>query len=73
METVVKLKKWGSSMGVILPSDLVRTEKMRPGDELVLHIEKRRNILKELFGAFKFKKSTEQMLKESRELESKWL
>lgn len=35
--------------------------------------KKKQNVLKELFGALPSKKSAEQLLKESRKLESKWL
>lgn len=73
-ETVVKTKKWGNSVGLILPADFVKQQHIHPGEELVIQMKKKQNVLKELFGALPFKKSTEQLLKESRkELESKWL
>jgi len=34
---------------------------------------KKNNVLKEMFGKAKFKKSTEEMLKESRKNISKWI
>jgi antitoxin component of MazEF toxin-antitoxin module len=73
METIVKTKKWGNSVGIVLPSDLIKEEKIKPGDQVILSIEKKHNVLKELFGALQFKKSTDQLLKESREMESKWI
>ena len=74
METVVKAKKWGNSIGVLLPTNIVKEEHIKPGEEMVIEIKRKQNVLKELFGALPFKKSTEQLIKETRkELESKWI
>lgn len=73
METTVKTKKWGNSIGVVLPSELVREEEIKIGEEVVVEIKKKTNVLKELFGALKFDKPTDQLLKEvKRDMESKW-
>ena len=73
-ETIVKTKKWGNSVGLILPADFVKQQHIHPGEELVIGVKKKQNVLKELFGALPFKKPTEQLLKETRkELESKWM
>ena len=46
---------------------------MKKENKIDDNIEEKENVLKEMFGKGKFKKPTEQMLKESRkELESKW-
>ncbi len=74
MALEVKTKKWGSSIGVVIPSEAVERLNIKPDEEIVIEIEKKNNVLKELFGAMKFKKPTEQILKEARkDLESKWL
>ncbi len=73
-EAIVTTKKWGNSIGLILPANFVKQQHIHPGEELVIEVKKKQNVLKELFGALPFKKSTEQLLKESRkELESKWM
>ena len=73
METTVKTKKWGNSLGIVLPSDLVREEEIKVGEEVVVEIKKRTNVLKELFGALKFDTPTDKLLKEVRkDMESKW-
>lgn len=43
MEIVAKPKKWGNSMGVIIPKEIVEKEKITMKDELILHIEKKKN------------------------------
>lgn len=69
---IAKTKQWGNSLALIIPSDKVKEMKLRPGEEVNINIEKKANVLKELFGAMQFNKSTEQLLKEERKLVSKW-
>ena len=70
-----KTKKWGNSIGVVIPSDTVEKLHIQPEEEIIIEIQKKTNVLAELFGAFKFNnKSTEQLIKESKEdMKSKWL
>lgn len=73
-EAIVKTKKWGNSIGVILPAGAVNAENINPGEELVIRFEKKHNVLKEMFGALKFKKPVKDAIKETRrEMESKWM
>ncbi len=70
----VKTKKWGNSIGIIIPSEAVDKLNIKPEENLVIEINKKENVLKELFGAVKFKKPTEEILKEVRkDFESKWM
>mgnify|MGYP001570131613 CR=1 FL=1 len=76
METVtLKLARVGNSVGAIFPADIVKEQHLKPGEELVVTIQKKSNVLKELFGALPSKKSAETVLKEYRKefRESKWL
>ena len=63
---ITKTKQWGSSLAVIIPKDKVIELKLKPGEEINMQIEKKSNILKELFGSIKFEKSVEDLLKEAR-------
>ena len=63
---ITKTKRWGSSLAVIIPKDKVIELKLKPGEEINMQIEKKSNILKELFGSIKFEKSVEDLLKEAR-------
>jgi len=72
VETVTK--QWGNSIGVVIPRDTVDKLNLKPNESVVIEIIKKENPLKELFGAIKMKKPTEQIIKEARiETESKWL
>ena len=62
----VKTKQWGNSIGVIIPKDLVNDLSLNPGDEVSINIEKRKNVLQELFGSHRSKKDTKLILKEVR-------
>ncbi len=68
MGEVVVVRKWGNSVGVILPVGLVEEKKINVNDKIVLDVKKMVS-LKELFGSFKSKKSTQQL---KSELKSEW-
>ncbi|MFA4953033.1 MAG: AbrB/MazE/SpoVT family DNA-binding domain-containing protein [Candidatus Pacearchaeota archaeon] len=73
MAIEVKTKKWGNSIGVVIPVETADRLNLKPEETVIVEITKKENVLKELFGSLKFKKSTEQILREVREnLESKW-
>jgi antitoxin component of MazEF toxin-antitoxin module len=74
MNIEVKTRKWGNSLGLVIPSETVDKLNIKPEETIVIEITKRENALKELFGAVKFKKSTKQLLQEAKEsMDSKWL
>lgn len=67
IEIRTKLRRWGNSFGVVVPQRAIENEDVREGDELNILItkKKKKNVLKETFGTMKFKKSVEQMMKET--------
>lgn len=69
---ISKTRKWGSSLGVVIPKQVVKEFKLRENEEIAFEITKKENPLKELFGSGKFSKPTEQLLKEVRGKESKY-
>lgn len=72
----VKTKQWGNSIGIIIPKDVAEEKGISADEEVLMDIEKKsqqKTVLQELFGTLKTKKSTEQLLRESRkDLESKY-
>ena len=65
IEIKSKLRRWGNSFGIVVPQRIVEKEKAKEGDEItILFIKEKENILKEMFGTFKFKKSVEELMKE---------
>lgn len=74
MEIEVKTKKWGNSIGLIIPSEAIERLNIRPEEEVVIEIGKKKNVLRELFGTMKSKKTARQMLNETRiKMKSKWM
>ena len=64
MQTIVKAKKIGGSISVIIPKDIVNREKILKDDALSIKVEKVGN-LDFLWGRYKdIKRSTDQIMKE---------
>ena len=70
---ISKTRKWGSSLGVIIPKEVVKELKLRENQEIIIDVKPKENPLKELFGSVKLSKPTEQLLKEIRGKESKYI
>ncbi len=66
MSVCVKTKSWGSSLGVVIPRAEVEMLALAPGDEIILDIQRKANVLQELFGTLKFKKPIRQVIQETR-------
>ena len=76
MAIEVRTKKWGNSIGIIIPSKTVEEFNIKPEEKISINISKKGNVLMEMFGAGKFKKkSARKMLDEFRKEnpESKWM
>ena len=71
MHKMVKaqVKKWGNSFGVIIPKEVMESEKLKESDEIDFLIIKPNGALKETFGILKgkLKKSAQNMKDELRE------
>lgn len=61
-----EVKKWGNSLGIVLPKEVVEKEHIKENQKINIIIFKENNVLKETFGTFKFKKSAQQMKDEIR-------
>ena len=70
MESVAKLREWGSSIGLVIPKEIVRQESLKSGDEVVVEIKKAKT-LKDLFGSLKSLKIDTQEFKDERRKEDK--
>jgi len=66
MEIKTKAKKWGSSLGVILPKSFVETNRIRENDEVIVEVRKQ-VLVKDLFGVLKdWKRPTQEIKDEMR-------
>lgn len=71
MAIEVTLKKWGNSMGIILPKEVVEREKLEENKKVTISIIKKTDI-SDVFGALKgkLKISAQQFKNETRKEEA---
>ena len=66
VETEVKTRKWGSSIGVVLPKEIVDEIGIKPDEKITIDIKKKR-LAKEFFGLLKdWKRPTQEIKDEAR-------
>ena len=63
MKVQTVLRKWGNSIGVVIPKEIIEKEKLREGKEVFVMIESK-NDLNEVFGSLKDWKIDTQKLKD---------
>ncbi len=65
-ETEGTIKKWGNSFGILIPSEVVKKEKLKEGQRIDFIILKKSDVLKKTFGTLKFKQSAQEIKDELR-------
>jgi len=60
METEVLVKKWGNSLGVVLPKQLVDAENLSENDKIILDVRKEADLTK-MFGSAKIGMSGQEL------------
>ncbi len=68
METISRAKRWGNSIGVIIPNEIIELEDIDVNDELILHIEKKKNKEK----AKLMKEGYIEMAEDSKKINKEW-
>ncbi len=63
----VKIKKWGNSLGITLPVNIIRNKKIAENEIIEIEIKKKTEPLKKLFGTLSRKISTQNIKDEIRE------
>ena len=65
MEIKARTKKWGNSIGILIPKQVVNEEKIKPNQEITLMISTKPITKgKDIFGTLKFKEPTEKLMRE---------
>lgn len=66
MEIELKAKKWGNSIGVVLPKEVVDEVGIKPEETIVVDVKKSLKV-KDVFGLFKrWKRSAQEIKDEAR-------
>ncbi|MBI2972018.1 MAG: AbrB/MazE/SpoVT family DNA-binding domain-containing protein [Candidatus Aenigmarchaeota archaeon] len=76
IECEARVKKWGNSLGIVIPREQAQKGNVRENQVVkVLIVPKKTVRVKDLYGKFtEWKKSTERIVAENKkELGSKWL
>ncbi|MEW5760720.1 MAG: AbrB/MazE/SpoVT family DNA-binding domain-containing protein [Candidatus Thermoplasmatota archaeon] len=61
-----KLRRWGNSLGVVIPKEVAEREKIKPNDDVLVEIRKFAD-LSEIFGSLRnWKRSTQKIKDEAR-------
>lgn len=61
-----KIKRWGNSFGVLIPTEIVKKENLKEGQKIGIILLKRSDVLKKTFGTLKLKKSAQKIKNELR-------
>ena len=67
----LKIKQIGNSVGIIIPKEIATSMNLKPESEVVVDIQKKGNVLKELFGSLPNLKKAD-LRKVRMDLESKY-
>ena len=58
-------KKWGNSLGITIPAEIIKSENLKPNKEAIfLVVGDNRKKIKKIFGTLKIKKPTQQIMDE---------
>lgn len=69
IQTKVRVKQWGNSLGIVIPREIVIKEELEPEEEVIVTIRKK-DTLSTLFGKGKGIKLDAQKMKD--ELRREW-
>jgi len=65
IEIKTKIRKWGNSFGVVIPKKEIKKVEVGEGEDVFVFIKKEGNDgLRDTFGKFKFRKSTDKIMEE---------
>ena len=64
---LTKVKKWGNSLGLIVPADIVRSQGLREGDTIQVDFQSRIRTIEELGGTIKIRTNLKTLLQEMEE------
>jgi antitoxin component of MazEF toxin-antitoxin module len=64
---ITRAKKWGNSLGLIVPAEIARRQNIRDGDYLEVEIRRRIPRPDELSGTWTFRRSLSDLMREMKE------
>jgi len=67
IEIETRARRWGNSIGIALPRDVVERANIKPDKEVKIFIQEENVDLSKVFGSLKIKEDTQKILDEIRE------
>ncbi len=65
MEIKAKAKKWGNSIGILIPKEVVSEENIKPNQEVTVMISAKPITMgKDIWGTMKFSKPVDKLMRE---------
>lgn len=64
IEIKTRLRRWGNSFGIVVPQKTVEQTNAHEGDEVTILFKMDKPNLRKLFGAHKFSKPVDKLMKE---------
>lgn len=62
MEITTRLKRWGNSLGIVIPSETIKQKSLQEDEEVIITIEREKKI-REIFGSLRSWKINAQKVK----------
>jgi antitoxin component of MazEF toxin-antitoxin module len=69
LSVLAKVKKWGNSIGLVIPAEVVKKERIRTGDTVEVVLRRKVPRLDEVGGTVKLRHSLEDLI---RKMEEGW-
>ena len=67
IEVDTTTRRWGNSIGIALPKDIVKKAKIKPNRNIKIFIPEKRVNLEAVFGSLKITRSTQEIIDDIRE------
>ena len=64
---ITRVKRWGNSLGLIVPAEVARSQNIRDGDYLEVEIRRRVPTPSELSGTWTFRRNLPELIREMKE------
>lgn len=62
MEITTRLKRWGNSLGIVIPSETIKQKSLQEDEKVIITIEREKKI-REIFGSLRSWKINAQKVK----------
>ncbi len=67
IEVKTTARKWGNSIGISLPKEVIEQANIEPNQEIRLYIPEKRRSLRKIFGTLNIREPTQRILDKTRE------